>query len=368
MAKRMNNTGSIFYRKDRKRWIYEIPEHLQAIAGKKIFSSLTQRELKIKIEDLLKKQNDINISISKMTIQDILKKNELDKLKKNIISNQSYGRNKHTIAIIENSNLGNKPIQNITINDIDDFSYFVTKYAQSTIDKVFSNLKRAFEIALDNNIIYKNIISNYKKPISSQKTKKVSAFTVEEQKEFIKLIPNSIYYMQYMIGMNTGLRMGEINALHIKDIDFKNKTIFVNKTVSRDANYKDFINDKTKTKNGTRLVPINHILMPYLVNFCKNKTGYLFSEKRIISTGMVNSEMKRLCEKSEIIKRPVNTHMLRHTFATRCIESGMQAVVLSKLLGHADISTTLNVYTDVFNSFKEDSFNKASKYFDQLYN
>lgn len=158
-----------------------------------------------------------------------------------------------------------------------------------------------------------------------------------------------------------------INALKIEDIDFKKKTIHVNKTVARDVNFKDFISDATKTKNGTRFVPINDILMPYLLQFCKNKHGYLFSNERIISTGMINSEMKRLCEKSEIITCAVNTHMLRHTFATRCIESGMPAVVLAKILGHANISTTLNTYTDVFNKFKKENFEIATEYFRKLY-
>lgn len=62
----------------------------------------------------------------------------------------------------------------------------------------------------------------------------------------------------------------------------------------------------------------------------------------------------------------VNTHMLRHTFATRCIEAGMSAVVLQKLLGHKDIETTLNTYTSVFNKFKEDELKKAEEYFNKL--
>ena len=59
--------------------------------------------------------------------------------------------------------------------------------------------------------------------------------------------------------------------------------------------------------------------------------------------------------------------MLRHTYATRCIESGMSAVVLSKLLGHTDIETTLNTYTSVFNKFKEDEVQKYLDYINQLH-
>ena len=63
----------------------------------------------------------------------------------------------------------------------------------------------------------------------------------------------------------------------------------------------------------------------------------------------------------------VNTHMLRHTFATRCIESGMTAVALSKLLGHSDIDTTLNTYTSVFNQFKEKEVDKYISYLSGLH-
>ena len=368
MAKRrMNNEGCIFYRKDRKLWTYKVPDHLQGIAKAKSFSASTQKELKYKIEELYRANDTMNISLSKLTIPELLYEHEKDKFKKNLISNQTLARNSFTINIIEKSNLGNIPIQNVKTSDLDDFSYKVISYAQSTINKIFVHLNKAFNLAEDKNIISKNIMRNYIKPISSKKTKKINAFTLEEQKEFISLIPNSKYFMQYMIALNTGMRIGEINALHIKDIDLKNKKININKTIARDIDFKDFISDSTKTKNGIRTVPINDILYPHLKEFCEDKHGFLFSENRIVSAGMVNSEMKRLCSKSNIIKLPVNTHMIRHTFATRCIEAGMPAVVLAKLLGHADISTTLNTYTDVFNKFKIEHLENATNYIKDLF-
>ena len=368
MAKRrMNNEGSVFFRKNRNVWVYEVPAHLQIYAKAKTISAKTQRELKVEIDELNKQKTEKDIELTNITIVDILNDLEEEKYRKNIISNQTFGRNKFSISIIEKSNLGQIPIQQIQLDDLNTFSYSIITYSQSTINKVFIMLKKAFEVAEYKDILLKNIAKFYEKPISNKKTKKVSAFTIEEQKEFIKLIPNSIYFMQYLIALNTGMRMGEINAIKVEDIDFKKKTIHINKTVARDVNFKDFISDTTKTKNGIRFVPINDILMPYLVKFCENKHGYLFSNERVISTGMVNSEMKRLCEKSEMITCAVNTHMLRHTFATRCIESGMPAVVLAKILGHADISTTLNTYTDVFNKFKKEHFEIATEYFKKLY-
>lgn len=160
------------------------------------------------------------------------------------------------------------------------------------------------------------------------------------------------------------MRMGEINALHYDDINLKDKTININKTISRDAQYKNFINNTTKTKNGTRVIPINSILYPILEKFIKDKKGkYLFSELKIISTSQVNSEMKRLTKNNNY-----NTHMLRHTYATRCIEAGVQAVVLKKLLGHSDISITLNTYVDVFDKYEKQNNEIIEKYLiDNIY-
>lgn len=359
--------GSVFYRRNRNIWVYKVPPELQIYAKAKTISAKTQKELKKQIDDLNKQKEDREIALNNITIPQILYDIENNKINKNIISGQSFRRNIYTISIIEQSNLGNIPIQNVTIKDIDDFSYSILDYSQSTIDKVFMALRRAFEISEYRDIILKDILKFYKKPISKKKTKTINAFTLEEQKEFIKLIPNSIYYMQYLIALNTGMRMGEINALHIDDIDFKKNKIHINKTVARDKNYISFINDTTKTKAGIREVPINDILRPVLFDFCKDKTNFLFSDKRVISTSMVNSEIKRLCANNEVITGAVNTHMLRHTFATRCIESGMPAVVLAKILGHKDITTTLNTYTSVFNKFKKEHFEIATNYFKQLY-
>lgn len=347
--------------------MYRIPVNLQARAGAKTISAKSQKELLVKIDELYEEKEKYNEKNNNLTITDIILKNENDKLNKNIIQISSYTRNMFTLSIIQKSNLNNIPINKVTESDLNDFSKYIIKYSQSTIDKVFTHIKKAYDIALYNGNITKNILTIYEKPQSIKKTSKVSAFTLEEQKEFIKLIPNSIYYMQYLIALNTGMRMGEINALHVDDIDLINRKINVNKTVARGKNYKEYINDRTKTKNGQRSIPINDILYMPLKEYISDKNGFLFSYDRIISTGMVNSEIKRLCANNDIIKDKVNTHMLRHTFATRCIESGMPAVVLAKILGHADISTTLNTYTDVFNKFKIDHFEKATNYFKKLY-
>lgn len=111
---------------------------------------------------------------------------------------------------------------------------------------------------------------------------------------------------------------------------------------------------------------------------CQNEL--LFNhDGKIIATNTINAHFKRICKnaniriintkvvksnkkESNLKSSEVNTHMLRHTYATRCIESGMSAVVLSKLLGHADIETTLNTYTSVFDKYKDDEIQKYLDY------
>lgn len=130
--------------------------------------------------------------------------------------------------------------------------------------------------------------------------------------------------------------------------------------------------DYTKTKNGVRDIvmdsQIEYILREYLkTEFIPNKENLLFYNPKYtyFSTGQVNMVFKRLCEKHNIIGYNVNQHLLRHTFATRCIEAGMPANVLSKIMGHADLRTTLEVYCDVFANYEKQHANRTYDYLKQ---
>ena len=120
-----------------------------------------------------------------------------------------------------------------------------------------------------------------------------------------------------------------------------------------------------------RDLPISSSLKPYLEDavrkYRRNKENLLFYDhvtKTVISTNQVNSYYKRICNIAGITSD--GQHALRHTFATRCIESGVPAVVLKTWLGHTDIHVTLDTYTDVFKSMDNDAINKFDAHLDMM--
>lgn len=295
----------------------------------------------------------------------------------NKLSDSSYKRKQDTYKQICGHYMADMEMQKITERDVKDFLVYITKYSNSVIGKIYGLVNNTFKIAIRRNIIKYNFLDNkmeFCKPTSSRRDKKVRGFTIEEQKQFIEVVTSKDnqfkYKYQFLLSMFTGMRMGEINALDVNtDIDFDNKLIHIRRTLTKNSKDKTVMGDYTKTKNGVRDIvmdsQVEYILREYLkTEFISNEENLLFynPKQTYYSTGQVNMVFKRLCEKNNIIGYDVNQHMLRHTFATRCIEAGMPANVLSKVMGHADIRTTLEVYCDVFANYEKQHANRTYDY------
>ena len=380
--KRGNGEGTIFKReiKGKTYWIAEYTIEMYDKNGKrkrKTISGKTRQEVKLKLEKVITELNtNTYVDKSKITFYQIAKEfidtgYEMNKLKPS-----SYQRKLNTLKSISTHYIANMELQKITEKDLKDFFAYITKYSNSTIAKIYGIVNNTFKIAVRRNILRFNFLDDqieFSIPYSNNRDKKVSAFTIEEQKKLIIALKETTcrYKYQFLISLFTGMRMGEINALDLDDIDFENKIIHIRRTITRGLDERAMVGSYTKTKSGTRDIimdsNVEAIFREYLSSsyYYKNDLHLLFcnSRKQCISTDATNMMFKYICEQYNIGNgSAMHQHMLRHTYATRCIESGMPASVLAKIMGHANVSTTLNVYCEVFDKFKQSNIDLSLNY------
>lgn len=183
--------------------------------------------------------------------------------------------------------------------------------------------------------------------------KEIPILNLDEQKKLETMLYNNPdrTKLGILLSLGTGLRIGEVCALKWEDINFTTNIIHVRATVARIKNPNPksaqktiLIIDRPKTKASMRDIPIPSMLVPYLQNIRgQNGSGFVLSDTaEFVSPRTYEYRYHRILEDCGI--PPVNYHALRHTFATRCIEVGVDVKSLSEMLGHADVSITLNTY------------------------
>ena len=195
---RGNGEGTIFKRKVRgkDKWVCEYTLGYTDEGKRKVKTIYgnTRVEVKDKLELLITQLNtDTYVDKSKITMYQIGKNYIEDLYKLNRIVDNSYIRKLNILKQIDGHYIARKEMQKITGADVKDFLVYLTKYANSTISKSYGLSNTIFKIAMKKNIVKYNFFEDtfeYPKPKSSKQTKKISAFTVEDQKEFVDVIFN----------------------------------------------------------------------------------------------------------------------------------------------------------------------------------
>lgn len=168
----------------------------------------------------------------------------------------------------------------------------------------------------------------------------------------------------FLLCLYTGLRIGELLALEWSDIDFTKNELSVSKTCydGKDENGRFCrITDKPKTVNSIRIVPIPKQLIPLLREQKKKATNEFVVSNgvKVISVRSYQKTFAILLKNLNILHR--GFHCLRHTFATRALECGMDVKTLSEILGHKNPTITLNRYVHSLMEHKKDMMNKVGK-------
>lgn len=379
MAEKGTSEGYVFFNKQRKRWNAQYREY-DIKTGKlklKTKSFKTEEKAKKYLDSIMyQKENPLYIEHHGIPLCEVMKANLKLKYDTNQISPTQFGRVTRTIEKLEKTLIGSKNIEEINSNEIQQYLNSISNLSNSSIKKIYGQFTQTFRNAMNKGYITKNPMANVIRPISSKENKVVRALTIDEQQAFTdylisKDLKHCKYKNAYLLQMYMGLRIGETLALSTHDIDLKNKRVNIHRTLTTDENGAVIMGNKTKTYAGMRVLPIPDFLYPYIIeqmqfanNQVNNEEKLLFKPNNSKYTRRcnVNSELHRILEKNFNIK-DISTHSLRHSYGTRCIESGMAPVVVQRLMGHTDVGVTLNTYTSVFDKFKEQEIDKVNQYY-----
>lgn len=227
-------------------------------------------------------------------------------------------------------------------------------YRTTTIYQTRIALFNMLEFAKENDVIRYNPCKKSVKSDMGKPSQKKEALTKDIQKVFLEYASGKSYENQYRFILQTGLRTGELVALKWEDIDFQNRTLKIRRSMEYRYSVGEWRIGEPKSKSGYRTIPLTDEAIGILKRQNeKNKkikvipmewSAFVFLCKKgtPVKNSTYDTALFKICDKAQIPR--FSMHVLRHTFATRCIEGGMKPKTLQIILGHSNIGITMNLY------------------------
>lgn len=227
-----------------------------------------------------------------------------------------------------------------------------TPLAEKTVRDITVILKSCLKYGVQKGYISSKRI-NICFPAGKNRNKNIQTYNVREQQIIVEAVLSNLSSQSngILLCLYTGMRIGELCALKWADIDLSNRTITISKTLQRlyfkdsqGKNYTKVSISSPKTHNSIREIPISTKLVQTLGElYVNNPESYVLTNtEKYIEPRTYRNFYNHFMDDLEV--RKLKFHSLRHTFATRCIESGADYKSVSEILGHSNVNITLNLY------------------------
>lgn len=263
--------------------------------------------------------------------------------------------------------LADCPLHEIATDDFQNMLIERTSDCSESIKKsIYSVISSTLNYSAEN---YHTSPVRLKKNKAPSSRRKLDIYTQEEQSVLLRYLYTDMDIKKagIVLCLSTGLRLGEVCALKWQDIDFQSKVINVNHTVQRisvdNQTKKTALQEgKPKTFCSQREVPLSDEMMMLLSKF-SNRGTYVLNDKSPLEPRTYQYQFQRYQKQAGIVCK--NFHVLRHTFATNCIGSGVDVKSLSEILGHSNVQITLNKYVHPTLDTKRQHMNTISSIYGQ---
>ena len=290
---------------------------------------------------------------------------------------------KFVVNVIKKEAFGQKRIDKIKVSDAKEWLIKMQQIdgrGYSSIHTIRGVVRPAFQMAVDDDLLVKNPFEFQLNTVVVNDSVTREAITRQQERDFLEFVKNDKHFCKYYDGIyilfKTGLRISEFVGLTKKNLDFENSRIIVDHQLQRTRDMKYIIED-TKTESGERMMPmipeVKEAFQRILANRKNPKvepmvdgySGFLFLDKNDRPMVALHWEkyFQHIREKYNKIYRAqmpkVTPHVCRHTFCSNMAKSGMNPKTLQYIMGHSDISVTLNTYTHLNYDDAEEEMQKV---------
>lgn len=343
--------------------------------GKRADSSLREKERKVQSLQMQ------GVTGSKLTVLELVERYLSLKtgVKHNTLANYNF-----VVNVLKKEEFSYKKVDDVKLSDAKIFLIKLQRDGRgySSIHSIRGVLRPAFQMAVDDDLLRKNPFEFELASVIVNDSVTREAITRKQQRDLLKFIQEdkhfSRYYDAIYILFHTGLRISEFCGLTVSEIEFGEMRIKVDHQLQRTAQMQ-YVIEEPKTDKGIRYVPMTEAVAACFRRIITNRktpkvepmvegyAGFLFLDKNDMPMVALHWEkyLEHIIQKYNKIYRiqmpKVTPHVCRHTFCSNMAKSGMNPKTLQYIMGHADISVTLNTYTHVnFDDAKEEVYRIAN--------